>query len=135
MGGRNRAKQPAGMLRNDRPEWCEIPSLSEYKISVVTTRYFCLPLGVDPRLKDPLTWTLWEIKFVKRNDRTESISWTPNSFPFKNSFLTERSCRLELESNERGARPYNEKARKDRSGISTYYECVPSTVAPWGKRE
>jgi len=25
MGGRNRAKQPAGMLRNDRPEWCEIP--------------------------------------------------------------------------------------------------------------
>ena len=23
MGGRNRAKQPAGMQRNARPEWCE----------------------------------------------------------------------------------------------------------------
>ena len=109
--------------------------LSEFKSRVVTYRFFCLPLGMDPRQKDPLTWTLWERKFVKRNGRTESTSWTPVSFPFKNSFLNERSCRLELESNQRGARPYNEKARKDPSGISAYYECFPSTVVPWGKQE
>jgi REP element-mobilizing transposase RayT len=50
MGGRNRAKYPAGMLRNDRPVECEIPNytiylekLARYRLKYNVTIYaYCL---------------------------------------------------------------------------------------------
>jgi len=99
---------------------------------IITTRFFCLPLGQDPRPKDPLTWTLW---------RHETTWWDDKSAPYESwhpeeSYLTGWRCMQEKYSQQRIVQPYNEKSQKAAKGQShgsTYFNCVPSTVNPWGK--
>jgi len=98
--------------------------------TIGTTRFFCLPLGQDPRPKDPLTWTLWRHE-ATRGDRISYDSWQP-----EDSYLTGWQCMQAQHWQQQIVRPYNEESRKVGKGqqrTSTYFTCAPSTVNPWGK--
>jgi hypothetical protein len=97
-----------------------------------TIRFFCLPIGMDPRPKDPVTWTLWREEFSGRSGRTDYHSWQPEE---DSSYLTEVECRRVKEFQQEIQTPDNEKPAKEKVSRSTYYHCYPSTVAPWGKEE
>ena len=101
------------------------------KSIVTTTRFFCLPLGQDPRPKDPLTWTLWTHKTTWADNRVVYESWQPEE-----SYLTGWKCTREKSANQKIYNPYNEKAEKVAKGqryTKTYFQCAPSTISPWGK--
>src|SRR5262245_30376219 len=94
-----------------------------------SAKFFCLPLGHDPRLKDPLTWTLWEHQYVETNNQIHE-SWRPEE-----SYLTGSRCEKSSKSMRDIYRSLEEKDKttKSQKRISTFFICAPSTINPWGK--
>lgn len=108
-----------------------VKTSKDAKTVIMSTRFFCLPLGQDPRPKDPLTWTLWRHDTHSDGDRVSYESWHPEE-----SYLTGWRCMQEKHSRERSVQPYNEKSEKAAKGQTRWnqsFDCVPSTVNPWGK--
>jgi hypothetical protein len=96
-----------------------------------TTRTFCLPLGMDPRPKDPVTWSLWRHQTTWNKNGFAYESWQPEE-----SFLVEWKCARAKASNQKIYNSYNEKSEKEAKGqryTKTYFRCAPSTVNPWGE--
>lgn len=59
--------------------------------SLEVTRFFCVPMGFDPRPKDPSTWILWEYVSVSENGK-----FTDARGPyFEQGFLTQSTCEKE----------------------------------------
>jgi hypothetical protein len=121
-------REKQGLISTNVP----VKKSEDAKTSIVTLRFFCLPLGHDPRPKDPLTWTLWRHETTWGDDnRAPYESWQPEE-----SYLTGWRCMQERDSRQKIYIPYNEESKKAAKGkrrTSTYFSCVPSTVNPWGK--
>jgi hypothetical protein len=97
--------------------------------SVYSTRFFCMPLGVDPRPKDPSTWILWEYVSV-----SESGKFIEAQGPyFEKGFLTQIACENEHTLRLLREREWEEKSKDERKNPSprtskARFLCRPSGV-------
>jgi hypothetical protein len=102
--------------------------------SVSISRFFCMPLGVDPRPKDPSTWILWEYVSLSENGK-----FIEARGPFLHGgFLTQFACerahiaalqiQRELEEKEEQLEAARKKSSKRKVKYS--YQCRPSGVNP-----
>jgi hypothetical protein len=95
----------------------------------LVTRFFCVPLGVDPRPKDQSSWVLWEEEFVDSSSRIGPLhSWKP-----KEGYLSKAACEREKWSND--SRAVREQNKDKKTVVHDYYQCLPAGVSPWGKEE
>jgi hypothetical protein len=104
---------------------------NDAKTNIFTNKIFCLPLGIDPRPKDPVTWTLWRHETTWNKNGVVYESWQPEE-----SYLVDWKCTQAKSSNQKIYNPYNEKSEKVTKGqryTKTYFQCAPSTISPWGK--
>src|SRR5215813_6592792 len=92
-------------------------------------KFFCLPLGFDPRPRDQSTWILWSNTslYDLKSKRREFESWIP-----QDGFLTRDACQRQSHTMEQDIK----KGRKEgvypeNEGFS--YMCLPSGVEPWGR--
>jgi hypothetical protein len=74
-------------------------------------RFFCMPLGVDPRPKDVSIWTLWQSVAVG-----DAITWKPFE-----TYLTRANC-------EQG-REFQDKVAAS-NAAPFFFRCLPSGVNP-----
>lgn len=90
---------------------------------ITTTRFFCLPLGSDPRPKDQLPWILWEIT-SDRGKTTRSIRFEPQE-----TYLTGSACDGHQRMNTKIQGDLEEKYEKKKQIlVKIYYRCFPVGV-------
>lgn len=61
-----------------------VPLKANEKPKLSVTRWFCLPIGMDPRVKDQSTWVLWEERF-----ESNGVSWSPRDGSSQKQFAKE----------------------------------------------
>lgn len=109
-----------------------MPKDEEQKSLLYVTRWFCLPLGTDPRPKDQSTWVLWEHTSGTVKGGYRYSDWTPGR-----GYLTEFACERERKSSQQGTAKFIKDMEDKGQKVSslTYYKCFPVGVDPWGKYE
>jgi|SRR5215471_19185074 len=109
-----------------------MPKNEEKKSLLYVTRWFCLPLGMDPRPKDQSTWILWEHSSGTAKGGYRYSDWSPGG-----GYLTQFACEREQKSSQQGVAKFRKETEDKGQKVSslTYYKCLPAGVDPWGKYE
>lgn len=100
--------------------------------SVSVSRFYCMPLGVDPRPKDQSTWILWEKASASQGGKTvETTGWS-----VAEGYLTKTACEAasysksefqrEMDRDITEKQPDNPSKRT----VQRYYSCLPVGVRP-----
>ena len=112
--------------------WVRLLKDKQETSTVSVTRFYCMPLGVDPRLKDLSTWILWERQSVYEDGKRVETT----GHEFAGGYLTETACKAAGYSNQRFNeemdRSITEKQRDNPSKRTRhwYHKCLPSGVPP-----